>query len=206
MQDNNRRKPSSSGEPTGEDASPAIYLRAVIDVPGVLTDHPDASRDAVTATSVTFNSAQIIVTTTAGTVDQSSGAITINADAGDTVRFFAVSGSNNFEDAVLVQSIGEAAEGTVVEDAALLMLPQTAVAPSSNAGELTAAPTERNFWFWQFDVAGEGTQAFSPVFALYDRDEEGQPRFAGLYRWDLQLTVLSSPPPDENTQNQERTP
>ncbi len=183
-----------------------IYVRAVIDVAGVLQDFPDVTTDAETPTVVSFDGGQIIVTTTSGTVDQSTGDLTLNASLGDSVCFYAKSGSNNFEDAVLVQRLDQTVDEAVLEDAALLKLPQIEIAPAAQAGEQPAKSVEQDFWFWQCTVVGEGTQTFSLILALYDRDEAGQPRFAGLYRWDLQLTVLCSPPPDENTQQQERTP
>ena len=157
--------------------------------------------------TVSFERGQMIVTTTVGTADQRTGDITFGACAGDTVRFFAKSGSNNFEHVVLITDISPTGDDEVLEDFAPVKLPQIGITPASEGGGKLAKPVKHEFWIWQCAVACEGTQDHSLILALYDREENGQPRFAGLYRWDLQLTVQCSPlPPDENTQKQERTP
>jgi hypothetical protein len=146
-----------------------------------------------------------------GSTDQETGAIAVNAAAGDTLRFYAVSGSNNFDAAVLIQDVvcddGIDADDAILEQVALVNLQQQTILPASQAGKPTVTAVGRQFWFWQCAVAGEGSQDFSLVLALYGRDEDGQPRHAGLYRWDLNLTVqATSRPTDESTQQQERTP
>lgn len=207
LQNNERKRRSISRDPIGAPTNRTIYVRVIIDADSILRDHPDPLKDAETPTTVSFDAGQMIVTTTVGTADQGTGDITFNACAGDTVRFYAKSGSNNFELTVLIQDIRQTENDEILEGFELVNLPQTGIAPASDAGEQTAEPVEQQFWFWQCAIAGEGTQTVSLILVLYDRDEDGQPRFAGLYRWDLQLTVQSSPlPPDANTQNQERTP
>ncbi len=205
--ENNEAKPASGGlEPVGNPTNRTIYVRAIVDVAGLLRDCPDPLKNAETPATVGFDRGQMVVTTTVGTADQATGEVAFNACAGDTVRFFAKSGSNNFEDAVLIEVIRRSGDGEILEGFAPVALPQTLVTPASEAGEQPAKPVEQEFWFWQCAVAGEGTQGFSLILALYDRDEDGQPRFAGLYRWDLQLTVQCSPlPPEANTQKQEKT-
>ena len=196
-----------SRDPIGEPTNRTIYIRVIIDADSVLQERPDPLKDAETPTTVSFERGQMIVTTTAGTADQNTGDITFDASAGDTVRFFAKSGSNNFEHAVLITDISHIGDDNILEGLAPVKLPQIGIAPASEGGGKLAKPTKHEFWFWQCAVACEGTRGHSLILALYDRDENGQPRFAGLYRWDLQLTVQCSPlPPDENTQKQERTP
>ena len=206
LQNNETKRGSISREPIGEPTNRTIYIRVIVDAESVLQERPAPRKDAETPITVSFDRGQMIVTTTVETADQGTGDITFNACAGDTVRFYAKSGSNNFELTALIQDIRQTEDDEILEGFELVNLPQTGIAPASEAGEQTAEPVEQEFWFWQCAIAGEGTQTVSLILALYDRDEEGQPRFAGLYRWDLQLTVQSSPlPPDANTQKQERT-
>jgi len=205
LQNNETKRGSISREPIGEPTNRTIYIRVIVDAESVLQERPAPRKDAETPITVSFDRGQMIVTTTVETADQGTGDITFNACAGDTVRFYAKSGSNNFELTALIQDIRQTEDDEILEGFELVNLPQTGIAPASEAGEQTAEPVEQEFWFWQCAIAGEGTQTVSLILALYDRDEEGQPRFAGLYRWDLQLTVQSSPlPPDANTQKQER--
>jgi hypothetical protein len=182
-----------------------IYVRAIVDAEGVLRDGPDLLNDAKSSTRVSFDRGQMIVTSTAGTVDAVTGDITIDAQVGDTLRFFAKSGSNNFEYAVLLDRIVRDGDEDITGQLKSVNVSQILPAPVAKAEGDTANPAEQDFWFWQCAVVGEGRQSFSLIIALYDRDEEGQPRFAGLYRWDLQLTVQCSPPPEAITQKRERT-
>lgn len=191
-------------------ANRTIYIRAVVDVDGVLQDTSQTDSDQ--RSPVSAESGRLIVTATRGSTDQTTGEVTILANAGDTLRFFAVSGSNNFEDAVLLQKVAGSDDGdeVILEAAALVNLQQTALTPSSTPSpgpsEQTAPPAERDFWFWQCAIAGAGTVTFRLILALYGRDEEGQPQHAGLCRWDLALTVLSPElPPDPNKPTEERT-
>jgi hypothetical protein len=202
---NNEIKSPSDPEPLGEADNRTIYIRAIIDVAGVLGDRPDPLKVSKTATTIGFERGQMTVTTTAGTADRSTGDIACSAEAGDTVRLFAKSGSNNFEHAVLIAAIRHAEGDEVLKDSAPVNQPRASIVPASQAGgQPTKPPVEHEFWFWQCAVACEGIQSLSLILALYDRDEDGQPRFAGLYRWDLQLTVSSSPlSPDANTPTQE---
>lgn len=205
MQNNESTRPSRP-EPVGKPTNRTIYIRAIIDVAGVLQDRADPLKAAETPMAVSFDSGQMTVTTTVGIADHATGDIAFSADAGDTVRFFAKSGSNNFEHAVLIEDIRHAADDEILEGFELAKQPRTAIVPAAEAGEQPAQPVEQEFWFWQCAVAREGAQRFNLILALYDRGEDGQPRFAGLYRWDLQLTVSCSPlPPEANTQTREKT-
>jgi hypothetical protein len=188
---------ATNAEPTSEPTGRSIYVRAVVDVASVLQDFPDAVKDAETPTAVGFDRGQMIVTTTVGAAAQGTGAIALNASAGDTLRFFAKSGSNNFEHAVLIHDIRRNGDDEPPERAASVNLLRTGITPAAQAHEQPEQGADREFWFWQYAVPREGTQSYSLHLALYDRDEDGQPRFAGLYRWDLQLTIQDGPPPPQ---------
>jgi hypothetical protein len=191
--------PDDSAPGTDPNAAPdgrTIYIRAVVDVAGTLRGLPALPAASETPLPVNFDSGRLIVTAMPGSADQDTGGIIVNAGIGDTLRFYAVSGSNNFDAAVLIQDVitddGIAADDMIFNEIALVNLQQQAVAPATPPGELAATDANREFWFWQCAVAGEGSQNFSLVLALYGRDEDGQPRHAGLYRWDLTLTVQAT--------------
>lgn len=179
-------------------ASSTIYIRAVVDAAGALQLRPDApSEDAAHSLSPD----QLIVTTTAGAVEQ--GTVTFAARPGDLVRFYATSGSNNFEDAVLLAKVSALGDADIVDGLADVELSQATIVPAPQSAERTQAPVEQNFWFWQGAIAGQGSQRCRLLMSLYARDENtGQPRFAGLFRCDLQLTVQPSLPPEAEPQEQ----
>lgn len=190
----------------GASANRTIYVRVVVDTDGLPQDRPASGTDAPTPTTVSFDGRQMIVTTTAGAVDPDTGAITVVAAAGDLIRFYAKSGSNNFESAILIDDIGLGGDEQIVDGLALVSLPGMAIAPGVLSGEKPEKQHRQKFWFWQCAVAGDGTRDFSLDLALYGRDDNGQPDLAGLYRWDLQFTVQCSPRPEGNAAGQESTP
>ena len=204
MQSNGPDDSAPGAEPNAAPDGRTIYIRAVVDVAGTLRDLPALPAASDTPLPVSFDSGRLIVTAMPGSADQDTGAISVNAATGDTLRFYAVSGSNNFDAAVLIQDVipddSIEADDTIFDEIALVNLQQQAVAPATPAGELAVTDVSQEFWFWQCAIAGEGSQNFSLVLALYGRDEAGQPRHAGLYRWDLTLTVqTSSRSTDDNT-------
>ncbi|MEJ1967760.1 MAG: AidA/PixA family protein [Rhizomicrobium sp.] len=188
--------------PVAGRAHRTVYVRIVVDAAGVLRDRPDRNADARTPTKIGFVSGQFAATATGGTMDQDTGDIALDACAGDTVRFFAKSGSNNFEHAVLIEDMRGIGTDNILENFELLKLPRMGLIPTAEMAGQSAKVVQQVSWFWQCAVVGEGTHGCSLVLALHDRDEEGQPRFAGLYRWDLKLTVHCDP---TNAQ-EEKTP
>lgn len=196
MQNNGPDDNAPGAEPDGAPAGRTVYIRAVVDVAGTLHDLPALPADSETPIPISFDSGRLIVTAMPGNANQDTGAIAVSADTGDTLRFYAVSGSNNFDAAVLIQdvipndSIG--ADDAILHGIALVNLQQQTIAPAAQAGEPAVTDVDQEFWFWQCTVAGEGSQDLSLLLALYGRDENGQPRHAGLYRWDLNLTVQAT--------------
>ena len=165
-----------------------IYLRAVVD-PAALLHSRTSPADALAPTDVDAASGQLIVTSPVQTSARAAGPVAFAADIGDTVRIYAITGSNNFEEAVLIKDIRRTGTDEPIEGFAPVELQRSAIVPGADAEMPSIDTADQSFWFWQGTVAGHGIQDCSLVLALYARDETGQPRFAGLYRWDLQLTV-----------------
>lgn len=175
----------------------AIYVCIVADAEAIIAARADAARD-VAAKPVKI-SAGIMATTTAQTRGQGSAALTLTARAGNLLRFYATSGSYDFESAALITAIHTDGRHSLLQDFELVDLQQVAVTPVPNdPGVAADAPPTQDFWFWQCTTAGEGTQHCHIVLALYDRDDDGEPRFAGTYRWDLALTVKFDETPPDN--------
>jgi hypothetical protein len=173
-------------------------------VAGALRSFPIASLEAVTITTapaVDIAGGQLIMTTASGLADHGAGTVAVDAVVGDRIRFYAKSGSNNFEHSVLIAAIAARGEADALADLAPVYIERVGIAPAAQAQDQLAAPSPQNFRFWQGVAAHDGTQELSLILALFDRDDEAQPRFAGLYRWDVALTVnLSAPPATEPTE------
>lgn len=178
-----------------------IYVAIVADVMRLLASDADAERSAEAATAeavkaVSPDSGLVLATTAAQTVQRASNEIALDVYAGDTVRFYAKSGSNNFEGAVLIEDISPITERDSLQGFALLNVERrSTVAPHDYASAFPARSSEQDFWFWQCAVATDGEPHCDVLLAVYDRDEQGRPRLAGHYRWVLQLTVKFTSPP-----------
>jgi hypothetical protein len=177
-----------------------IYVAIVTDVVGLLASDPGAAVDAKAVKDVSSRSGFVVATTTAQTVRQASNNLALDVYAGDTIRFYAKSGSNNFEDAFLIEDMSPIGDRDSLQGFTLLNVSRSTVTPNDYNSAFPARFSDRDFWFWQCVVAADGEQHCSVLLAVYDRDERGRPRFAGHYRWVLQLTAkLSSPPPAVQT-------
>ena len=174
-----------------------IYMRAVVDTDALpCRDH--AAVERLAPTRVASDSGALVLTSTAA-MTAAPGAATVSAAIGDTLRFYAITGSNNFEDAVLIDAIRRTGTDHSISGFAPVCLQRSAVEPQTGMDPTSIIGTaEQDFWFWQGTVADQGIQDCSLVLSLYRRDESGQPRFAGIYRWDLQLTVSDTSNPQES--------
>jgi len=169
-----------------------IYLRAVVDAEALSRDH-DAAAGRLAPIEVAPESAALILTSSVQAA--TAGTAAIAAGIGDTLRFYAITGSNNFEDAVLINDIRRTGTDHSIAGFTPVCVQRDAVVPETGADPTSIDMAAQDFWFWQGTVADHGIQDCSLVLSLYRRDETGTPRFAGFYRWDLQLTVsdLSNP-------------
>jgi hypothetical protein len=183
----------------GSDSTGAEYVCIAVDVESVMQlvgKADDAESAAAPTRNLAADSSDVIVTSTARLHARASArlprTLVIAAHVGDLLRIYAVSGSNNFESAVLLadmqtQTKSDAAD--VVSAFEFTAFEQIPVTPSGEPLAFPGDSEEAEFWFWQATIEGAGTQQCHAVLALYDCDDQGQPRFAGLYRWDFALTV-----------------
>ena len=132
------------------------------------------------------------------------GAVIRDARVGDILRIFAISASNQFEDAIVIACIGAAGGDPVVDRCELVTRERLTIAPASATAALPAQLVQQPFAFGSCRVIGEGVGKLHLEFAIYDRDDRGQPRFAGLYQWEPTLTLFFYTSVEKPTsQNQE---
>ncbi len=165
-----------------------INVRVMIDTDSIprAADRPG---DAAKATSIAKDQAHMVVTASREVENQGTGDVTFEAGAGDTLRFFISSGSNNFEVAVLLVDVQGAGGDEILTSFTNQTLKQTVIAPQSLTDVLPARNIQKQFRFCQCVVNSEGTGIYDLVFALFDRNEDGQPQLIGHYRWAMQLTA-----------------
>lgn len=118
----------------------------------------------------------------------------IDARKGHFVRFFAESGSSNFEQAVLLTKIEHVDGDENLVDFELVERERVTVVPNSSfESVLPPDLVTLDFWFTRCRVAGRGAGLYRLCFSVYDRDENGQPQPMGMAS--QQVLILTILPP-----------
>jgi nematocidal protein AidA len=168
-----------------------INIRVTIDTDPIPRP-AEGPGDAADPTSIDQDLGHMVVTASHGVENQGTGGVAFEARAGDVLRFFISSGSNNFEQGVLLEDIRHAGGGEILTNFKYQAVDQTTIVTQSPADVLPARLVQKQFQFYQCVAASHGTGSYDLVFALYDRNEEGQPSLTDHYRWAMQLTAHSN--------------
>jgi hypothetical protein len=167
-----------------------IDVRITIDTSSLSRPH-DQPGGTAQPTSIAHDQGFMIVTASRAVRNQGTGDVSFAADAGDTLRFFISSGSNNFEQPVLLESIRHVGGDEILASFTSQIVEQTRIAPGPKQ-VLPARFVRKELQLCQCVVAGDGTGRYELIFALYDCGEEAQLRRVGDYRWAMRLTAESN--------------
>lgn len=169
--------------------SKTIEIQVVIDTEQILKKPGKASSDKNAPTPINYSNQYMIVTDGA-IKGQGSATLNFKANVGDIVRLHGSSASNNFENEVLIYDMVPI-EGSarVLEDLRSQTYTKSGVTPHSHDSVLPEAIVDRKYWFLQGSIANRGTEKYWIRFALYQRDQNGEPTLKGYYAWDPEITV-----------------
>lgn len=170
-----------------------ITIAVTIDTDGVISKYPQLSKDPTVPTRIEQGLGCMVV---AGEVEGSgngSEEIRVAAHANDRVRVFAKSGSNNFEDAVLMYGMPMVNGDQVFLHGKSFNYRdcvRSAVMPCATMSPLPAKIEAVDFWFHEDRIKAPGTERRELQFALYTRDgETGVPVLFGYCAWELTIVV-----------------
>jgi len=170
--------------------SKTINILISIDTDAVQVRYPNGSKDSNRPTGIAHDMGYMVATGTTINSGQGTGNLNITALVGDTVRAFAVSGSDNFEDAVLLYGMPRFRGTEVFGPFNYQNFTKSAVFPQSTSTPLPARIADEEFWFYQASVSRRGTEGYKVEFGLYTRSETtGRPELFGYYDWDPEITV-----------------
>ncbi len=170
--------------------SKIINILIAIDTDAVQKTYPNPSKDSSKPTGIAHNMGYMVATGTTVNSGQGTGDLDINALVGDEVRAFATSGSDNFEDSVLLYGMPQFSGTPVFGLFIYQSFTKSAVIPNSPTTPLPAKTADEVFWFYQASVAQKGTEGYMVQFGLYIRDQNtGQPVLKGYYAWDPTIRV-----------------
>lgn len=171
--------------------SKTINILITIDTDAVRKEFKNPSQDPKNPTSIAHNFGYMVSTGMSSVSGQGTGDLSIKAFVGDTIRAFATSGSENFEDAVLLFGMPKFSGTEVLGPFNYQNFTKSTVAPNSVTSVLPATIVKEDFWFYQASVAKAGTEGYMVQFALYTRSEDtGQPVLYGYFQWDPTITVV----------------
>jgi hypothetical protein len=170
-------------------SSPSAWVMITIDTDAITAAYPNPSQNQKKPTRIARNMAfmaapEIKAESRHGTADFS-----LNAQVGDTVFVCATSGSDNFEDAVLLYAIERFSGARVFSNFIYQDFQKSTVAPNSTTQPLPAQIVTETFWFYQAYIVEAGTASYRMQFALYTRDSNGAPTLFGYFVWDPSITV-----------------
>ena len=170
--------------------SKTINILITMDTDRVRKDYPNPSKDSNNPTGIGHNYGYMVASGTTVNSGQGTGDLDFNALVGDVVRAFAVSGSDNFEDAVLLYGMPPFTGDQVLSPFAYQNFEKSTVVAQGPATPLPARIVDEEFWFFQANVVKKGTQGYKVQFGLYVRDATtGQPVLYGYYYWDPTIRV-----------------
>jgi hypothetical protein len=169
--------------------STVINILTTIDTDRVKKEYPGGSKDPNSPTGIGHNYGYMVATGTKINSGQGTGDLDFNALVGDVVRAFAVSGSDNFEDAVLLYGMPQFSGTEVLSPFEYKTFNKSTVVANSPTAPLPAKIVQETFWFYQADVVTSGTEGYEVRFGLYVRDTTGQPVLFGYYYWDPTIRV-----------------
>jgi hypothetical protein len=139
----------------------------VIDTRSLMTDYPSLSPNSSRPTVVSSDYAYIIVASDSKMFGRTAGDLNIAANVDDTIRWWAVSESNNFESSVLVYGIVGARAHQTLEKPLFVVSARDSACPTQDGPFPATFPTQ-TFWFLQSDIKRLGSQECMIQFGVYE--------------------------------------
>lgn len=169
--------------------SKVINILIAIDTDAVKRQYPNPSKSSTSPTGIAHNLGYMVATGTTIVSGQGTGDLNINALIGDLLRVFATSGSDNFEDAVLLYNLPKYKGDQVLGDFRSVTFTRSTVVPGSRTNVLPPNIVDEQFWFYEADIVSKGTEGYMVQFGLWTRDANEQPVLYGYFGWDPTITV-----------------
>lgn len=168
-----------------------INAMITVDTVKVLELYPNPSlkEKEPTVLHLGENCAFMVVSGATEVTGQGTWSLKFTAGVGDVLRGFALSCSNNLDDAVLLYGFSSTSTTSVTTPFKYEDFTTSGIV----GGKDTALPAviipEAKFWFFQATVNKTGRVTFNVNFALYTR-VKGKLTLKGYYSWDPTIEVL----------------
>lgn len=134
-----------------------IDIQLIIDTDLLKRNYPVPDDEPERSTRIGEDCVYLIVEGRGGGVHRGKRRLAFRVDAGDVVRIFGASGSNNFEDAVLIHDITHVAGADVLGDLERISIIRDSIVPCEGPDALPGVVVEQRSWCHQGTVVALGT-------------------------------------------------
>lgn len=168
-----------------------IYIQVTFDAEGIMSKYGKNTYQG-NPTGIAHNFGHMRVTSNAMS-GSGTGEFTFSALAGNVVRLFGATASNNFENMALIYDMPRFHGDDIFTLWRSYSYTKDSVSPNHESRVPPAIVSEQEFWFQETDVKKNGTGDFRVYFVLYNRDPlTNQPVVYGYFTWETTITVLDN--------------
>lgn len=167
--------------------SKLINVLIVVDTDAIKQSNSRPSNDPARPTRIARHFAYMIASGTTIHGGQGTSDLSFRALVGDTVLVFATSSSGNCRDIVLLSGLSSVNKAEVLCRFEYCAVTRSAVAPRKGSTKLAVHNVD--VCFYENSTNRTGTEDLQVEFALYVRDDMGEPELFGYYSWNPTITV-----------------
>jgi hypothetical protein len=168
-----------------------INIQVVIDTDAITSEYPNPSKDQRNPTGLPHKFMYMVATRANVITGSGSADLTIKADVGDIIRWYAVSEYGNFDSSVLIYDLPKWSGDTVFNNTTFSVYERQGILPA-NGTALPVGFSNQSFWFNQAEIVRPGTEGYYVQFALYTRQRGvADPQLFGYFFWDPTIIVKS---------------
>lgn len=169
--------------------SKIITVHTVIDTDRILREIGEGSNNSATPKYIDHKFAYMVAANANNCIKQGTGDLEFEANIGDIVRMYAVSGSGNFEDEALLYEIkynkGETIFAPFIGQ---LIKGKEIMFPESSTNPIKTTKVKTPFWFYQTSITDKGKEQYDFRFSIYTQENNAY-KLRGYYAWDPAVTV-----------------
>lgn len=161
----------------------AYYVQITFDTEGIKREYTNPSLDPENPTEIEESYCYMVASSKHLTGSNTRQLELIRTAMYPTIRFYGTSASNNFEDSALIYSVNRQSTHSSSKQYDPISLENSAISPSI-PDTLPAQTNEGEaFYFQELEAWFKGKKEHKISFAVYGRDNRGQPLLYGYFMY-----------------------
>lgn len=158
------------------------YISITFDTEGIINNYPEPSQNQDLPTPIASSFCYLIASMSSS-AGNGTDKLKLYLNIGSMIRIYGCSASNNFDDAALLYDISRSGGRRVFENFNPLTLMTDSLIPTRQAPLDTELVENVQFLFMESQVLEYGKETENISFALYKRNDLGQPALFGYYQF-----------------------